>query len=143
MTSMLKRKGAQVLVGVALVTSALVGPSPAISAIIADSVADFSSTQGYLGWQYGYLHGALTSSTFKELSWNKFGWWGGFADYWTAVDQIGGHPHGPISTRPAQVEQWAVRRWTSNFTGDVTISGILNDLNRGGGGDGVTGRILS
>lgn len=105
-------------------------------------MVDFSPIQGYLGWRYGYFDGALTSSAFKELSWNSAGWWGGFADYWTAVDQIGGHPHGPISTRPAQVEQWAVRRWTSDFTGEVSISGILNDINRGGGGDGVTGRIF-
>lgn len=146
MSSVLKRKGAQVLVGVALATSALMGPSPALSAIIADSVADFSSTQGYLGWQYGYFDGALTSSTFKELSWHPCnGRWetpnyACTVSYWTMLNQIGGSPN------VHHVEQWAVRRWTSNFTGDVTISGILNDLDRNGGvsgpGDGMTGRIF-
>lgn len=110
--------------------------------VIADSVNDFSSSQGSGGWRYGYYDGSLTPSTFKELSWNPSGWWDISSVYYTTVDQVGGHPHGPISNKPTQIEHWAVRRWVSQFTGDISISGNLNDINRGGGGDGVTGRIF-
>lgn len=84
---------------------------------LADSVEDFSGTQGKDGWQYGYYSGVLTSNTFKLLPEYfantdlKTSWWHlQGSDYWTAVDAFGGHPHGPMSIRPLQVEQWAVRR---------------------------------
>ena len=46
------------------------------------------------------------------------------------------------SKQPRGKHSWAVRRWTSNYDGKVTISGTIDDTNRRGGGDGITGRIF-
>ena len=116
---------------------------------IANSVRDFTNSQGNGGWYYGYYSGSLTSESFKQLPYFsngsdvKNGWWAfSGSDFYTAIDIIGGHPHGPVSTRPANVEHWSVRRWISSATGTIRLSGNINDVNRGGGGDGVTGRII-
>jgi hypothetical protein len=119
--------------------------------VLADSERDFSGTQGSTNWYYGYYDSDLKASSFKQFNWFYEYyyqstlvsiWLDTGSDYYTRLDRIGGHPHGPISTRPLQVEQWAVRRWVSNYDGLVRISGNINDINRGGGGDGITGRII-
>jgi hypothetical protein len=63
--------------------------------------------------------------------------------YWTSLTADGGHPNG-INNNGATwqpVEHWAVRRWKSDYDGQVSISGLIADLNSGGG-NGVIGQIF-
>ena len=97
--------------------------------ILADSISEFSSTQGQNNWYYGYY-----SSGFQEFpSQNPPGRWS-LDGYWTAIWHVGGHPHG-------SPEHWAVRRWISEVEGSINISGGLQKHDAGGG-DGITGYII-
>ncbi len=53
----------------------------------------------------------------------------GIGGYYTSLVNEGGHPEGTeaISGR-VPVLQWAVRRWVSTVSGNVTISGALANL---------------
>lgn len=111
------------------------------ASIIADSVSEFSDTQGQDGWYYGYYDGDLTPDTFKLLPHYDgvgvqdrvtLGWslQLGPGGYWTTTHQWGGHPNGTngnIGRLP--VEQWAVRRWVSEVSGEITISGSMRPIN--------------
>ena len=57
---------------------------------------------------------------------------------WTELSRTGGHPAANGQARPEV--HWAVRRWTSDVAGTVSVHGILN--NGSAGGDGVIGRIF-
>ena len=112
--------------------------------IIADSVSEFSGTQGANGWYYGYYDGSLAPSTFKlmptydpnsvgstergggglfppgmwSVQWDASG-------YWTCLETKGGIPNGTDGNWGRQQnEQWAVRRWVSDVSGPITISGL-------------------
>jgi hypothetical protein len=106
------------------------------AATLADSVNDYSSTQGTNNWWYGYYDGNLTPSTFKllpnyEVVSGNSDWYiqypqDGPGGYWTGLWSSGGHPNGTDqSGGAAPVEQWAVRRWISDVSSPVTISGII------------------
>lgn len=115
--------------------------------ISADSVAEFSGVQGQDGWYYGYwdrtqdVDGEYQQlSDFKRLT--HFGtdvrnglrsheafktgelWYEEDGRLYTSLWANGGHAN---SGRPlgdyAAAEQWAVRRWISDVSGIVTISG--------------------
>ena len=113
-------------------------------AILADSEKDFSSDQGSNNWFYGQYRGV-----FKPVNFELFEYFHYQGEYlWSAekpygynnFNQLtawGGHPN----TQRGKLS-WAVRRWVSDFEGDVNITGEVNDLNRRGGGDGITGRIF-
>ena len=58
-------------------------------------------------------------------------------DNFTQLWEHGGHPNTQRGS-----EEWAVRRWTSQVDGHIRITGEINDTNRGGGGNGITGRIF-
>lgn len=118
---------------------------------IADSVADFSGIQGQGGWYYGYYNdpfnqsGFLPMATFSPLSLPDT-WVVDFdapaPQYWTLLNALGGHPNGRITTGGRNpVEQWAVRRWVSNTSGMINISGNIADLNPFGG-NGIVGHIF-
>ena len=112
--------------------------------IIADSVSEFSGTQGANGWYYGYYDGSLAPSTFKlmptydpnsvgstergggglfppgmwSVQWDASG-------YWTCLETKGGIPNGTDGNwGRQQIEQWAVRRWVSDVSGPITVSGL-------------------
>jgi hypothetical protein len=104
--------------------------------LLADSVADFSLTQGEHGWWYGYDGGSVDSFallTRKSIITNyvpptKDMWdcWTTEDQHWTQLFQLGGHPNGTISSSPSvSVLERAVRRWTSTFAGDVLITGEI------------------
>jgi hypothetical protein len=57
---------------------------------------------------------------------------------WTEVTNTGGHPAAGGTSTPDV--HWAVRRWVSDFDGDVRISGVLNNISASG--DGTVGRIF-
>jgi hypothetical protein len=104
--------------------------------IIADSVNEFSGTQGQNNWFYGFYDGPFTSSDFQLMTEFRtdtptaFGsevWWVDEGTYWTSLGALGGHPSGQSFSCLGRVPagHWAVRRWVSEVAGEVTISGTL------------------
>ncbi|MEZ6094942.1 MAG: hypothetical protein R3C03_12050 [Pirellulaceae bacterium] len=115
--------------------------------VVGDSVAEFTSEQGKNGWYYGYWDRSADddeqynqSSDFKLLK--NFGtdtqngisgheefttgelWFLEDGRYYTSLWANGGHANSPNQLgNHAAAEQWAVRRWVSDTSGTVTISG--------------------
>jgi hypothetical protein len=120
--------------------------------VIADSVSEFSATQGQYNWYYGYYDGdgSLPYSNedfelfpqFDGSEWYIQRDWQGSPWYWTALWDRGGHPNGIITSGGSEPkEHWAVRRWISGITGPTTITGRLSKIQTVAG-DGITGCIL-
>jgi len=57
---------------------------------------------------------------------------------WTQMTQLGGHPAANGQMTPEV--HWCVRRWTSDYEGEVVVTGMWR--NNSGGGDGGIGRIF-
>jgi hypothetical protein len=120
------------------------------SMVVADSVSEFSCTQGQNSWSYGYFDGPFDSSDFQPMTQcgpdTFFGGYPGNAWmvnpdlYWTSIRTAISFPNGPSSCGRQNVEHWAVRRWTSEVAGTVTISGAIANVL--GGIDTFTGIIL-
>lgn len=117
-----------------------VEPPVAAMALLADSVADFSGTQGLKNWHYGYwdkggdADGVYAPSEFVPMPWNGSGWAVGGNPPWTQLWNNGGHPN--------KEPQWhyAIRRWVSPVQGLVRLVGYVAD--GGECGDGVDLRIF-
>jgi|GEM_PF-2371796 len=118
-----------------------------VSKVIADSVRDFSGSQGTNGWFYGYWDrssdqdGAYDPvSDFQLLA--HFGkdringlsqrpefttgelWYLEDGRYYTSVWAEGGHPHGTMELGVyAKADHWVVRRWVSSVDSRVEIHG--------------------
>jgi hypothetical protein len=108
--------------------AAIAGP------LVADSLAEFSGTQGLNGWSYGYYDGDAAApyapDDFELLPLFDGTKWlieDVPTGYWTRVSATGGHPHGDITTFGSPANHWAVRRWTSSRRGLYTLSGVLAD----------------
>lgn len=116
-----------------------VGSSSAAS--LADSVADFSLTQGSNNWYYGYYPADnLTASGFTLLDSTAGDFWHHSATWWPSWTSIFAdvvHPNGVNS--PDELE-WVVRRWVSPGDFNISISGLLAKFDTGG--NGVVGSIL-
>lgn len=122
---------------------------------IADSVAEFSGTQGVDNWFYGYYNKTLdTNQTYQSQDFIQFPsspgpygsanyWTGSLWDWyngnppWTALDSKGGHPNGSNNGNT----HWAVRRWVSETPGILNITIRLAKANPNCG-SGTTGRIF-
>lgn len=120
---------------------------PAFGAVAANSASEFSGTQGRDNWYYGYYVSPFTSSTFEQMGEFDGPTWAirkGRGGYWTALWALGGHPNGVRTGGGRQaIEHWAVRRWISEVTGHITLSGTLAKQNyRYANRDGITGHIL-
>lgn len=134
--------------------------------ILADSVADFSGSQGFKGWEYGYYdktsdggasavynhatdfklfpqfvptHGlnAFASGSAWIISESS----GSFR--YTRLWANGGHGNGIVTTQPpsSPVEHFAVRRWVSNFTGTVKITVTHAKLDSSSTSNGTAFRV--
>jgi hypothetical protein len=112
--------------------------------IVADSIADFSGTQGQNSWRYGYQAGSL--SDYSAASFLEFEYFSGTSwklnkdsnsAPWTQLWADGGHPDGTNS----ETARIAVRRWVSEIDGKVSITGVFADAG-GGYWDGVRGAIF-
>ena len=100
--------------------------------VLADSVHDFSFTQGQGNWYYGYYTTPGVSSTFTQMQYTTSNF-GGFAGPaweespsqppWTAIWAGGAHPTGPNDG----AVHWPVRRWQSTVNGTINISGTVGD----------------
>lgn len=102
--------------------------------LLADSVADFSLTQGDHGWFYGADSGDIadfkplgrvsTITNFVPPSKDVWDCWASETTHWTQIFRLGAHPNGPDTSPPSSaVLERAVRRWVSNYEGDVLIRG--------------------
>ncbi len=146
---------------VCVIAAVLIGAGQAGAGTVADSVSEFSGVQGQDNWYYGYYDGGLVASSFSQLpyydpvfSTNEYttsqlqpissptseaafggsgGWylqWAG--GYWTSLWTNGGHANQPEAGWDRQgVEQWAVRRWISEVSGPIVVSGSLATINGG------------
>ena len=118
---------------------------------MADSTAQFSGTQGQDGWFNGYHNvtangpynatpggtddfiefgpGGDPGFTFTGTKWD---WMGNVNPPWTEILADSGHPNG-TNNAGAGGEQWAIRRWESDATGDLFVEAFLAAANTGGG----------
>lgn len=128
---------------------------------LADSVAEFSGTQGGNSWFYGYwnkkadANNSYESADFIQFprgtgnALNSTNYWSGSLwdipagnPPWTELSASGGHPAGDNSV-PASAVHWAVRRYISETNGALRITGTLAASSSGGTcGDGTIGRIF-
>ncbi len=110
-----------------------VGP---LARILADSVADFSLTQGEHGWYYGSDGGTIADFKlwgrtaviidFDPPSKDVWDCWGSDATHWGQIFRLGAHPNGTDTSPPSTaVLERAVRRWISDYEGDVVLSGEI------------------
>lgn len=129
----------------------------AAGGVIADSLAEFSGTQGSGNWYYGvWDRGADQDGTFQNWEFIPFPreagndvlgpnnyWNGSFWDIaagtapWTELSAGGGHPSHPNGG--AGAHHYVVRRWVSEINGPLRLVGNLSD--GGECGDGVDLRI--
>jgi RHS repeat-associated protein len=122
--------------------------------LIADSVADFSGTQGQNNWYYGYYDGPFISSDFQQMTQFTIGstpplsgttpnWWVDESTLWTSITADSTHPNGINNNfGRTPVEQWSVRRWVSEVNGEIEITGKLAKLDGQTAGNGVVGKVI-
>jgi hypothetical protein len=135
----------------------LAGQITPVGAVVANSIAEFSNTQGRNNWFYGYYNRTLDADrAYQPANFIAFpndggpwgpnnyydpsnGNWRFYPGYppWTAININDAHGNGTNSGH----EHWAIRRYVSEVDGPVTISGVLAKSNTNGG-DGVTGHIF-
>lgn len=117
------------------------------TSVVADSVTDFSGTQGQASWFYGYYEEpSFLSSSFLqfsdfhlEQSLADEGWFSSTAA-WTWIGRLRMHPNGRVTTAPAPaIEQHAVRRWISPVSETLLLQGLLRPTSSGS--SGVRGSI--
>ncbi|MGB5631959.1 MAG: galactose oxidase early set domain-containing protein [Waterburya sp.] len=111
--------------------------------IIADSVSEFSTTQGENNWYYGFVEDQLLApfEEMKDYNPSDNSWQ--VKNYQTKLSAGGGFPNAlePRNNNLAG-KQFPVRRWTSEVDGEITITGVLDSKSVAQGGDGVKGYIL-
>jgi hypothetical protein len=104
--------------------------------VVADSVWEFSDTQGASGWYYGYYDGDAPTpfrpGDFELIPQFSLGRWviqEGEGGYWTEIGQMMQHPNGfTTSFGRVSAEHWAARRWVSDVVGTHVITGTISDI---------------
>jgi hypothetical protein len=118
--------------------------------IIADSVVEFSGTQGQDSWYYGYIEPSSSMNIQLMTEFVPDGnpitgdiWYVSEGSYWTSLYATGGSPNSDTGQSGGRIpiDQWAVRRWLSEVDGQITISGNIYDI-VAQTGDGILARIL-
>ncbi len=130
-----------------LVVVAMSCASRSSADVVADSVQDFSGTQGLNGWTYGYWDESGDADgkydqrrdlrTFSNFGTDPINgltghsqfttgdlWYLEDGRYYTSLWAEGGHPHGDLNLGTyARAKHWAVRRWVSTVNGRIEIRG--------------------
>ncbi len=102
--------------------------------ILASSTADFSDVQGQGNWEYG-SYAAWDYQNFTQLPNFNNVWYGTQSDSTPLI--------GPSAMMAGADDlAWAVRRWTSDFTGQISISGAYYDIDNNCAADSLKVRIL-
>lgn len=127
---------------------------PAQAALVADSVAEFSGTQGAEGWSYGYFnHTAL--GAYSTGGFNAFALYDAGLERWQASEtqvgaannvylstsRFGGHPNG-VGPDAQDAAIWAMRRWVSDVDGPLRLDFDLRKLNTNPDSGGITGHVF-
>jgi hypothetical protein len=140
-----------------LLVALLLVPSSAAAQVltIADSVAEFSGTQGQDGWYYGYYRrsgdsgGYDPDTDFRQFTDFHSGdgletafWILDETRFFTAMDHDQQHGNASVSARD-DVEHWSIRRYVAEAAGPATITGFTReDTAVGTGDDGTIAKIL-
>ncbi|HZP61172.1 MAG TPA: glycosyl hydrolase [Opitutaceae bacterium] len=112
-------------------------PPPAIADVyLTDANFGFSGTQGKNGWSYGSFTGADVAAFEPMASYSIDDWSASWSNEY-AYNDITPEDQHPSTTAGLPVS--AVRRWTSNFTGSVRVTGNFQCSE---GGDGIGVRVL-
>ena len=131
------------------VFTAVITPATTGAAVAADSLADWGTgAQGGGGWRHGFYNrtddpdGSYAAGDFRDSdpAWTLAGgtWALGPGDPpWTLLGARTGHPNGTNQSAPNNREHWAVRRWISTVSGEVTVAWHLAKAAAGGGGTTV------
>jgi hypothetical protein len=120
----------------------------AIFGLVADSQMQFSGIQGKNNWYYGYYGGdgpePYRPSDFEEcLQFDGTKWWVNSGLYWTSLWAHAVHPNArTTSAGRVSAEHWPTRRWISDVSGTLEITGTLRKEDTNSAGDGVTGYIF-
>ena len=115
-----------------------------IPTIVADSILEFSSEQGRDNWSYGFLADPSNPASFTPMAFDELSLFDGRGT-WVAggasLDNRGGVP--AVSAGPSGPERLVpVRRWISEVTGTIELSGRV--FHRGvAGGAGIVARVLA
>ena len=96
---------------------------------LANSSAEFSGTQGQDDWTYGQYFANSTLSFAQLPTWSGFVWHDAQSFSTPFLDANGGHPG-------VDDLKWSVRRWTSDFAGNIKINGDFYDRNTSCGDGG-------
>jgi hypothetical protein len=100
--------------------------------VLADSARDFSGTQGQGGWSYGDYAGGSTTRFEAATIFASNAWSGRYA--LLAIAEATQHAAIGLNGLGGVA---AVRRWTSDYTGNVHVVGSFQDLRPGGGASGT------
>ena len=143
----MKHIGGSVLLAAPVLVVAMSWASRCSAEIVADSVRDFSGTQGRNGWTYGYWDesGDADGNYDQRRDFRRFAnfgidpinrlaghdrfttgdlWYLEDGRFYTSLWAEGGHPHGALDLGTyAKANQWTVRRWVSTVSGRVEIRG--------------------
>jgi hypothetical protein len=115
--------------------------APRQDRVLADSIDDFSDTQGQAGWSYGYYQSNRDGSepyvpaNVRPMNWQAsrgdwdYRWQGPAEDY--SISAAGTHPAAITGG-----QAWTIRRWTSNTPGQVHITATLQHGQKKGDGVG-------
>jgi hypothetical protein len=118
--------------------TATISPLNSGLALMADSVAEFSGTQGQDNWYYGYYnrsgdgdatYDANADFNSTDGNWTYGGAWtlGPGDPPWTTLGSVDIHPNsGP--------EHWVVRRWVAETNGPVSVVWHFGKANTSGNG---------
>jgi hypothetical protein len=132
------------MVAAVMMAGACGAATNANATLIADSISEFSGTQGANGWFYGWVLPTDPVGSFRQM--NVFDgdrWYADPEHSWTMLGPIGGHANGEITSGGRiREEQWAVRRWVSDVSGDLDIEVTLRKLNINPSSNGVVGMLL-
>lgn len=113
--------------------------------VIADSLLDFSGTQEAGGWSYRYYDKTndatpdaydyqTEAQLMTEYVEDHQKWYVQQGMFWTMIGKNAAHGNGVVTSGGrSAVEQMAIRRWTSDYTGMARISGEVSKINFSGG----------
>jgi hypothetical protein len=139
--------------------SLLFASSASATVILADSVADFSPTQGNNGWYYGYYDQTVYGPVFQvsdfqlmaqyltnpypgDIVLNHPSWMVQDGTYWTQLWANGAQPNGAVtSTGRRSEEQLTDLRWESDYSGEIEIVGHFAKIDTSQNSEGVTGIV--
>jgi hypothetical protein len=120
--------------------------------VLANSAGDFGGNQGENGWFFGFYDGeagagSWTPSDFELMNIYREGeqrWWVNNSSdgQLTLIDAEFMHPNAFLGPDRDSTLHWSVRRWVSDFDGEVSINVDIARANPEFLGDGIKLRVF-